>query len=317
MSEPVEEVLQEVIKEVRDLRTWKERRPTNPRSLYRGKKSGSDFTTAATELEHHGDYGHRTDTDQLQFNLNGNVRTFTYGAGYWALFMNLPGLRAFWPMGPLNASGESLDVSGNNLTAVPLNALLHMQGDRAPYWEVNVAGEHLIVSDSSALDITGAEHYINSGLRGLTIGGWFYTTSNSEGGLIAKWGQTNDERSYALLRNSSGYVQFAISGDGTNSSVRLVQTNFATQNNRWFWFAGRFTPSNEIKVYQDYDGYTNTTGIHASLHSSSEDLLLGGRDTLNVTTIRGRIGMSFVAAAALPDAVIARLRAATAVLYGA
>ena len=49
---------------------------TDGGSKYRLTQSGSDLTT--TNLPHHGDYGFRTDTSQLQVNVSGTIRKISY-----------------------------------------------------------------------------------------------------------------------------------------------------------------------------------------------------------------------------------------------
>src|SRR3990170_2669397 len=67
------------------------------------------------------------------------------------------------------------DFSGNGNHLTNTNSLLS-QISLAPIAVLNGTG-HLKVANNASLSIAGDESYLQSTLRGLTFGGWFYMTS--------------------------------------------------------------------------------------------------------------------------------------------
>src|SRR3990170_5048454 len=108
------------------------------------------------------------------------------------------------------------DFSGNGNHLTNTNSLLS-QISLAPIAVLNGTG-HLKVANNASLSIAGDESYLQSTLRGLTFGGWFYMTSIAASRVfVSKWTFTaSNNRSYWLgFNQSSGNFECRVSSDGT------------------------------------------------------------------------------------------------------
>lgn len=90
-----------------------------------------------------------------------------------SMYTLLPGLRGFWPMSLFDSSGNCLDASPNAHTLTYSGNPRYCLDGLAPYLKFG-GTDYLIRADEADFDIIGTEGYVNSNLRGLTIGGWFY-----------------------------------------------------------------------------------------------------------------------------------------------
>ncbi len=219
------------------------------------------------------------------------------------VFVRLPGLLAYYPMGIRNASGLAIDHSnaGANLlqqglcpTGYDGNSFAHL-GDGTNY-----------LYGSASNQITGLETYISSSLRGLTLGGWFMIDSAPAvaGGLLSRSDDTPD-RGYFLVQTNSGEAWFVASGTG----AAVVQVLSATYTiGVWRFIVGRFTPSTEVAVFVDGDKNTSTVAIPASLNVSAQAFEVGRYYNDNTRIVHGKARDVFVCAASLSDALIEEIR---------
>jgi len=219
------------------------------------------------------------------------------------VFVRLPGLVAYWPMG-LRSSALAIEHSGSghNLTQTGVcptgydgNSFVHL-GD----------GTNYIWNSSGAFGISGLQTWITSSLRGLTLGGWFMVDSapTTFGGLVSKSDDTPD-RGYALIQSNDGTTTFLASGTG----AAVVQVASAVHSNSvWRFVVGRFTPSSEIAIFVDGDKNTNSTAIPASLNASSQAFEVGRYFDNDAYILHGKARDVFVCAASLSDALIEEIR---------
>jgi len=247
-----------------------------------------------------------------------------------SMFLQLPGLRGFWPMSAVDSSGNAQDQSGHahhlTYTGNPVYGLdLETAKTLAPYIRFDGTGDYLTRTDEADLDITGTETYFESegsdkGARmGLTLGGWFYPEDDTnDQNLISKWDAASNERSYALNLMGSvanDPVAFYISDDGTNTDN--VTSTATTTMNTWAFVAARFNDADsgtEQAIWYNGTKTTDTTA-RASVHSGTADFLIGGQDG-GSGLFTGRASLCFLCAAALPDVVLWALYYQTRALFG-
>lgn len=234
----------------------------------------------------------------------------------------LPALRGLWPMssvvgGPtIPSGGNANDLSGNGLT-LTYNGNPTYNFDSSlifpHYIDVDGTGDYLSKADTGAndpLDIIGTETYIASGIRGLTFGGWFYPTASANGLMIGKADDLNGP--YFLLNEGGTNALFRIrdSGDAANFTVRTPITL-----NVWQYIVGRYTPSTEIKIWDNRTSNTFLVGIPAAILNGTDGFAIGatGAGTILFT---GRASLCWVCAAALDDIHIISLFEQQRVLFG-
>lgn len=223
------------------------------------------------------------------------------------LFIRLPGLRGYWPMSAVNYLGRAIDHS---------NASVNLQRTGAPtyafdgnaYAQLGVATDFLYTA-SGELDFTGTEAWIASGIRGLTVGGWFkiQTSPSVAAGLISK-DAAPTERGFVLAWSAADSPELNISGDGTAS---VIVTHSAKTLNAWHFIVGRFTPSTEVAVFVNNDKVVNTTSVPASLNVSTQNFEVGRFYNDNARVVHGQSRDVFICAAALSDATISDLYGAS------
>jgi len=219
------------------------------------------------------------------------------------LFVRLPGLLAYWPTGIRSAtafliehSGNGLDLTqvGTNETGYDGNSYTHL-GNGTNYYK----------STHPQFAVDGLETFIDSSIRGLTLGGWFFidTSPGSGAGLISKLGVVT-QYAYALVWRATDQPQFNISGTGSNL---INVSGSATSLAGWHFIVGRFIPGTEVAVFVDGVKSVNTTAVPASIFTSSQDFELGRWQADNNRIIHGRARDVFVCQAALSDALIQSL----------
>ncbi len=137
----------------------------------------------------------------------------------------------------------------------------------------------------------------------LTLGGWIKFTTYTRGvltGIMGKWLEAGDDRSFVIRKNSNGSIEFAVSetGDGTLTSITDLGVNFVI--NRWMYIVGRYTPSSEVALFVDGNWYRNTTSIPASIHDSDEQFEIARYNRTNY--FDGRLCHIFISAESIDDA---------------
>lgn len=218
-------------------------------------------------------------------------------------FTQLPGLRGYWPMSVVNSSGAAVDHSNASINLLRQGSPLFSYDDNA-YIQLGVGTDYLKTSLSD-LDITGTEAWIASGIRGLTVGGWFKidSTPGTTSGLISK-DAPSPERGFAIHWSTTDFPTFSVSGDGLTvlnigGTIRSLNT--------WYFIAGRFTPGAEIALFVNSSKITNTTSIPASVNVSTQDFEIGRFYNDNTRVIEARARDIFICASALPDDLIRQI----------
>lgn len=233
----------------------------------------------------------------------------------------IPGTVAFWPMSAINrSSGEIRDIArGMDLTRNG-NPQIGTYNDFLPYVIFDGTGDYYSRADELALRITGAETLFAAAVRGLTIMGWawFNNAASSTESILSKWNAAGDQRSYRLIRNSSGNIVIQVSSAGTAGTVVVGTTAGTAGTGQWYFVAGRFVPSASLDAWIGQGTITkttNTTSIPASALAGTADLTVGGNGA-GGELITGRISLLSLSANALSDAAISAFHQQTKVLAG-
>lgn len=224
------------------------------------------------------------------------------------IFLELPGLVAWWPGGPSTGINQAIDVpNGRTLTAAA-NSLFGYDGH--PYISLDgSSGDYFTAGSFPAC--LGTETWVDPTIRGLTVGCWLYMESAAavSSGIISKYGGGTD-RGYALIHTTAPDVfRLAISQNG---SVVITVDVAAVPVGNWVFVAARFSPGAEIAVFSNGAKGTNTASIYTSLFASSQAFEVGRFLADNTRTLDGRLRDIFVCQAALSDDLIEEIRITSA-----
>lgn len=228
-------------------------------------------------------------------------------------FLYLPGLRGYWPMSAVGASGQAVNfVSGGTALSMPNEGQYGTYLDQ-PYVSLDGVDDYLMIADGTEVDIIGTETYIDPAIRGLTIGGWFNVGSlpASRGGLFSKYNTSGSQRGYGLNINPDDKVAMWISDDG--ASYETVESVSAVTLSRWLFIVGRFVPGSLVSLFVN-GVVASVVASETSIFNGSSDLEVGRwsqSDELEVMASR-----LFLCAAALSDSVIGDLLTYSKSLYG-
>lgn len=222
------------------------------------------------------------------------------------VFIELPGLAGYYPMGIRNGVGHAVEHSGSGSNLLQTGTCPTGYDGNA-FAQLGNGTNYLGVV--TTYGIIGTETWISSSLRGLTIGGWFMLDSigGSGGGLISK-DNAGPNRGYYLSANTTPAVTFSVSGTG---SAQTFITSAATSLSEWHFFAGRFTPSAEVAVFVDGVKTVNVTSVPASINVSTGNFEVGRFASNNANIQHCKTRDAFICASALSDDLIEEVRNST------
>lgn len=223
------------------------------------------------------------------------------------VFIRLPGLVAYWPMGIKFLDGDVAEHSGTSFSLAQVglcptgydgNAFTHL-GNGVNY-----------LTAPAPFDITGLETFITPSLRGLTMGGWFMfdATPAANSGIMTK-DKLSPNRGYTMTYHNTNTVRFHVSGNGASIVSVISQT---APLSIWHFCVARFIPSTEIATFVDGDKSTNTSVIPASLNVSTQAFEVGRQFNTDSLTLHGKARDAFICASALSDQIIEEVRTASA-----
>lgn len=221
-------------------------------------------------------------------------------------FLALPGLVGFWPMSSVQRStGNVYDLSGQARTLTYNgNPTFNYTSKGMPYIALDGVGDYLSRTDETDLDVLGTETIFAAATRGLTMGGWFYSTgANPIEYVMAKWLTTGNQMSYRINR-AGGKWFGSITTDG--STIKAVTGGDSTAN-QWYGLIMRFVPSTTLDLWCNGTKYTQAVGIPASIFNSTAQLLIGRDEGGTYPLFTGRSTLNFLCASALPDSLIGSL----------
>lgn len=219
------------------------------------------------------------------------------------IFVRLPGLRGYYPMGIRNSSGNVVDHSNADASLVQ-TGICPVGYDGDSFAHLGNGTNYL--GGGSSFAITGAETFITAALNGLTVGGWFMIDSlpAANAGLISRSGLTPDY-GYTLDVNLNGQHSFGMSGNG---AATFAASSIAVAISVWRFIVGRFIPSTEVAVFVDGDKTANTTAIPATCFVSTASFEVGRHFADNTRIAHAKARDVFVCASALSDALIEEIR---------
>jgi hypothetical protein len=138
----------------------------------------------------------------------------------------------------------------------------------------------------------------------LTLGCWCWfddESTDAATGLMCKWLEAGNLRSYALFKDASNKLTFIVSDDGTNEySVDDGGANYV--KDAWFYVVGRFTPNNEMALFVNGTMYLDNVGIPAEIYDSTEALDFGRKN--HTDYLDGRMTQAFLSACSVPNRFI-------------
>lgn len=238
---------------------------------------------------------------------------------FYASYQGLPGLRGLWYPGSADNAGAVYDASGQgrtltlngnpviSLAAYPTPPIL------LPYFDLDGTGDFHSRADEAGLEVSGAETYIATVSRGLTVGGWFQADAlGALDGFITKYNTTGNQRAYAIDTDGVS-ARFTVSVDGTATHTA---TSAAISTGRWMFLVGRFDPSVATEIFVNDVKASNTTAPPATVFSTGTANLEIGRRSVAGTELDGRWALTFLCAARLPDFYLTYLYRRGNILFG-
>jgi hypothetical protein len=222
-----------------------------------------------------------------------------------ATWMSLPFLRGLWTFNARTSAGIVADMSGNGKTLSPgIAGPTYARFSLKEYaLFASASSQYLLRADEADLDITG----------NLTMLGWFYFTTVPASAMNCMGKYTGGgNQSYLLYKLASNALSFLVSTDGAaNVVVNSVGTVSASA---WYFLAGRFTASSELKVWLDNVTATNLVGVPASIFNSAADFIIGRHSA--TAYLNGRCGMAALCAGALTDIQVMNAYEQSRALFG-
>ncbi len=218
------------------------------------------------------------------------------------LFVRLPGLIGYFPLGITTpVTGKAVNHAGGDVDLAETGTC-PIGYDGNSYRKLGGGVNYL---GAAGYVTTGLETYIGSGLRGLTVGGWFSLSGSpsNSGGMISKDGVAG-QRAFGLYTASDNSARFWVSPNGTDW-VQAVGDTVSLGD--WEFIVGRFTPSTEVAVFVSGEKDVNVTSVPASVPSSTQDFELGRYANNNSFTYNGRARDVFVCQAVLSDTLLEEL----------
>jgi hypothetical protein len=149
----------------------------------------------------------------------------------------------------------------------------------------------------------------------ITLGCWCWFDAESTGaatGLISKWLEAGNLRSYVLYKNAANSFVFSISSNGT--AVTTITDSVANYGaGEWFFVAGKLTQGDKLSLFVNGTWYTNVTTIPMGIYDSTEALDFGRYNHSNY--LDGRMCHAFLCGYAVPDWFIEALYAHTKSMF--
>lgn len=219
-------------------------------------------------------------------------------------FINLPGLRGYWPMSTVDFLGNAKDHSAAS-SDLARSGSPTFGYDGNSFIQCGV-GNDFLQGSTSAQDVTGIEAWMDVAVRGLTWGCWVKVDTQPAvlDGLMGIWPGT-PQNAYTMYFDSSNRVVCGITTDGITSVAATSPVQAVSQ---WMFVVGRFTPSAEIAVFTNTTKTANTTSVPASIFNSTGIFEIGRLLGLNTRILHGKIRDAFLCASVLSDSLIEDVR---------
>lgn len=244
------------------------------------------------------------------------IQSDSFKFGLWsevlAGFQAIPFLTAFYPMSSIQRStGNVYDLSGQGRTLTNNGTTSFGYSGLVPYASFNGSTQYLSRADETDLDILGNESHVGTS-PGLTLGGWFRTTTIAAGtsGLIGK-ANNSTQNSYLIYR-SAATISFTVSSSGGSFVATSVYSSLVADT--WYFVVGRFTPSVRNDLYVSGSSATpGTTSIPATLFNSTTAFEIGRYGT---NYLSGNASLCFISHCVLSTAFLDGLYNRSRNLFG-
>ncbi len=227
-------------------------------------------------------------------------------AGQSDVFIRLPGLLAYWPMGIRGENGPVVEHGGQGTPLIETGSCpVGYDGDAYTH-----LGDGVNYLDAIGFGgLSGTETFVDSTLNGFTIGGWFWPDVAATGthGLVTK-DAASPQRGYAVTFQLPGKCAARVTGNGI-TVVSVISGAVAI--NAWHFVVGRYIPSVEVSILVDGTKTTNTTSVPASQFTSSANFEVGRDFSLDARIFHGRARDVFVCQAQISDEILESVRLAT------
>ena len=224
---------------------------------------------------------------------------YTWGRAISMLTM-IPAVRAAWSMSAVGSSGLAVDVTGYGRHLSAGNTPTYNSSSLIPYVSLNGTSQYLSRANEAAMQITGGEGYVASGLRGMTFGAWVNFAGNaaSHDTIAGRWlGSTN--RSWVFYRfQTTKEIEIIISSDG--NALSATATSTATiDDGTWVFLVCRYDPSTSLRVYinGELDG-EDSSSVPSSMFAGTASFIIGQNNSTSY--MEGDVSMAFYAACAIP-----------------
>ena len=122
-------------------------------------------------------------------------------------------------------------------------------------------------------------------------GGTTGTDNSLDVDLLTLWNNSTNKRSYGLYRDSSGYLGFIGSSDGTNSDMNSYHSYNFPDVNAWYHIAG-VRISNTVTVYVNGTSIGSATVSGSYYENTVDNLVIGGQ--LTGTSYDSKIARGFI-----------------------
>lgn len=233
-----------------------------------------------------------------------------------SVYLGLPALRAYYPLGAVGTAGQALDLSGlgNHLT---------LNGDPVFDYENLIqlvdydgTGDYHDITDgasANAFDIRGNETYIPVARRGLTVGCWVrFDGVGSLNYIVSKWDVGGVNQAYRLIRVAANRIRASITIDGTTV---VTATNTAPiVASTWYHIVLRFRANNDLVVF--VNGVAGTAvAAPVTIFNSSANFTVGAQST-GLNELNGQESDVFVCAIALSNAQIGSIFEQPRAMFG-
>lgn len=233
-----------------------------------------------------------------------------------AMLQMFPGLIGLWPGSAVGAAGLLNDLSGNGLAMTNNNSAVFSANTTSliPWVEFNGSNQYFSLADTAILDIAGNEAYIASAINGITMGGWFWFDAvGATYGLISKWVESGDQRSYRLRLRSTNLVQLEISGNGVGADGVQSADAPALAASGWYFCVGRAPASGDMSAFVNGIESVGSPGT-LPIFNSTAALEIGR--TNGGSYLNGRSCLCFLCTAAVPNIFIETFYDWTRPLFG-
>jgi len=222
----------------------------------------------------------------------------------YPIHLVLPQVRGAWYFSSVNAGGDLIDTSGHGKTLTNAGTTTFAVDEYLPYASLNGSTQYFSRGDEAHFDITGDITLISIA--------YFDNTASGIETIVGKWNSVGGNASYILYRDANGKAVGLITDDGSTTHGAISTTTITS--GAWAFCAMRFTASSETAVFLGFQGgdggklekVTNTTSVPASIFNGNGEVAIGALNTGGTPglMLTGRVGMTYVCAAALSDDIL-------------